>query len=82
MREHPGAHALNGRVIAAAGPHPGQQWLLGVTVSELGTLLSKLADRPVLDKTGLNGKNNATYQIELPPPPPLVIDHVEQLSEN
>lgn len=120
QKEHPGAHPLAGGPIVAVGPNPGQQWFFGVTVSELGTLLSNLAGRPVLDRTGLKGRYNVSYQLELRPPPQtdgtpapmppdffssqistivqdqlglklkattgpvesLVIDHVEQPSEN
>jgi uncharacterized protein (TIGR03435 family) len=123
QQKHPGARTLTGDTVFATGPNPGQQWFFGVTVSQLGTLLSNLAGRPVLDKTGLKGRYDVTYQIELLPPPPpptdsapppspdsdffrsqistivedqlglrlkpgtgpvesLVIDHVEQLSEN
>ena len=38
-------------------------------MSELGTLLSNLAGRPVLDKTGLKGRYDVSYEIELRPPP-------------
>lgn len=125
QQKHPGAQTLNGDAFFAPGPNPGQQSFFGVTVAQLGTLLSNLAGRPVLDKTGLKGRYDVTYQIELLPPPPppmdgavlpppspdsdffrsqistivedqlglklkpgtgpvesLVIDHVEQLSEN
>jgi uncharacterized protein (TIGR03435 family) len=119
-QRHPDAHELAGGPIVATGPNPGQQWFFGVTMSQLGTLLSNLAGRPVLDKTGLTGRYDVTYQMELRPParedgtsapvPPdffssqistivqdqlglklkagngpvevLVIDHVEQPSEN
>lgn len=78
QRKHPGAHMLAGGPIAAAGPNPGQQWFFDVTVKELGTLLANLAGRPVLDKTGLKGRYDVSYQMELlppvrgdgPPPPP------------
>lgn len=76
QQKHPGAHALTGDAAFAAGPNPGQQWFFGVTVSQLGTLLSNLAGRPVLDKTGLKGRYDVTYQIELLPPPPLPTDGV------
>lgn len=121
-QKHPDARPLLGDTVFASGPRPGQQWFFGVTAAQLGTLLSNLAGRPVLDKTGLKGRYDVTYQIEmLPSPPPptdgsppppdadffrsqistivedqlgmglkpgtgpvesLVIDHVEQLSEN
>lgn len=119
-QEHPSAHQLTGDAVAAPGPNPGEQRFFGVTVSELGTLLSNLAGRPVLDRTNLTGKYDVSYQIELPPPaqadgtpapvPPdffssqistivegqlglklkattapvesLVVDHIEQPSEN
>ena len=121
QQKHPGAHMLTGNVTVASGPDPGEQWFFGVRMSELGTLLSNLAGRPVLDKTGLKGRYDVSYQIELRPPaqadgppgppmPPdffssqistivedqlglklkagsgpvesLVIDHIEQPSEN
>jgi uncharacterized protein (TIGR03435 family) len=40
-----------------------------VTMRDLGTFLSTLARRPIQDKTGLTGKYDITYQIELRPPP-------------
>jgi uncharacterized protein (TIGR03435 family) len=70
QQKHPGAHMLAGGVIAASGPNPGQQSFFGVTMSQLGTLLSNLAGRPVLDKTGLKGRYDVSYQIELLSPPP------------
>ena len=124
QQRHPSAHTLTGDAMFAPGPQPGQQSFFGVTVAELGTLLSNLAGRPVLDGTGLKGRYDVSYQIELPPPPAqtdgvpppppspdsdffrsqistivegqlglklkagtgpvetLVIDHVDQLSEN
>lgn len=69
QQKHPSAHTLNGDAMFAPGPQPGQQWFFGVTVAQLGTLLSNLAGRPVLDKTGLKGRYDVTYEIELPPPP-------------
>ena len=66
-QKHPGARMLGGGVIAASSP--GQQWFFGVTMAELGTLLSNLAGRPVKDKTGLTGKYDVTYRIELRPSP-------------
>ena len=69
QQKHPNAHALNGDAMFAPGPQPGQQSFFGVTVAELGTLLSNLAGRPVLDGTGLKGRYDVSYQIELPPPP-------------
>jgi uncharacterized protein (TIGR03435 family) len=69
QKKHPGAHMLGSGVpIVATGPNPGQQWFFGVTMSQLGTLLSNLAGRPVLDKTGLTAKYDVTYQMELLPP--------------
>jgi uncharacterized protein (TIGR03435 family) len=58
-----------GGPVVATGPNPGQQWFFGVTMSELGTLLSNLAGRPVSDKTGLKGRYDVSYEIELRPPP-------------
>jgi uncharacterized protein (TIGR03435 family) len=69
QQRHPGAHSLAGGPIVVVGPNPGQQWFFGVTLSQLGTLLSNLAGRPVLDKTGLTGRYDVSYQIELRPPP-------------
>ena len=74
QQKHPGAHPLNGDAFFAPGPNPGQQSFFGVTVSQLGTLLSNLAGRPVLDATGLKGRYDVTYQIELPPSPPPAAD--------
>jgi uncharacterized protein (TIGR03435 family) len=76
QQKHPGARTMVGWPVLATGPNPGQQWFFGVTVSELGTLLSNLAGRPVLDRTGLKGRYDATYQIELPPSPPSPADGV------
>lgn len=80
QQKHPSAHALSGDAMWAPGPTPGQQWFFGVTMAQLGTLLSNLAGRSVLDQTGLKGRYDVTYQIELPtapaqtdgmaPPPP------------
>jgi uncharacterized protein (TIGR03435 family) len=120
-QKHPDARRMSGGTdtIMATGPNPGQQMFFGVTMPELGRLLSNLAGRPVQDKTGLTGKYDVSYQLEQRPPqqegaaadvPPdffnlqissivqdqlglqlrsakapvesLVIDHVEQPSEN
>jgi uncharacterized protein (TIGR03435 family) len=119
-QKHPGATpaiVLDG-AIAAPGTTPGQQQLFNVTMPQLTILLSILAGRPVEDKTGLTGKYDIAYQMEIPPPPQenptapvpqdlsaqiftiveqqlglqlksakgpvetLVIDHIEQPSEN
>lgn len=70
QQKHPGARMLSGGgPIAAPGPNPGEQSFFGVTTSQLGTILSNLAGRPVVDKSGLTGKYDVSYQIELRPPP-------------
>jgi uncharacterized protein (TIGR03435 family) len=118
-QQHPDAVTLRAGTIVTSGPNPGQQNIFGITMPDLGTFLSNLAGRPVHDATGLTGKYDVTYQIELRPPageggstavPPdyfssqiysivqdqlglqlksakapvesLVIDHIEQPSEN
>ncbi len=68
-QKHPEAVTLFGGTIVTTGPNPGQQTLLGITMPDLGTFLSTLAGRPIHDKTGLTGKYDITYQIELRPPP-------------
>jgi bla regulator protein blaR1 len=68
-QKHPEAVTLFGGTIVTTGPNPGQQTLLGITMPDLGTFLSTLASRPIHDKTGLTGKYDITYQIELRPPP-------------
>jgi bla regulator protein BlaR1 len=65
-QKHPDARTLRGGAIVASGPNPGQQWLFGVTMPSLGDSLSTMAGRPVHDKTGLAGKYDLTYQLELP----------------
>jgi uncharacterized protein (TIGR03435 family) len=120
QQKHPNAFRLSAGTIVASGPNPGQQWLFGATMQDLGRFLSNLAGRPVKDETGLPGRYDLTYQVELRPPPQengapapitreffssqistiveeqlglklkaengpvemLVIDHVEQPSEN
>jgi uncharacterized protein (TIGR03435 family) len=67
-REHPDAILLRTGTIVTIGPDPGQQTVYGVTMQDLGTLLSNLAGRPIEDKTGLPGKYDITYQIEQRPP--------------
>jgi uncharacterized protein (TIGR03435 family) len=66
--KHPDAFTLVGGTIVATGPNPGQQRLFGVTMPGLCSFLSNMAGRPVHDKTGLTGKYDITYQVELPPP--------------
>jgi uncharacterized protein (TIGR03435 family) len=68
-QKHSNAVTLFGGTIVATGPNPGQQTLFGVTMPNLGTFLSNLAGRPIHDKTGLTGKYDITYQMELRPPP-------------
>jgi uncharacterized protein (TIGR03435 family) len=68
-REHPDAVTLRGGTIVTSGPNPGQQNVYGITMPDLGTFLSNLAGRPVQDTTGLTGRYDVTYQIELAPPP-------------
>ena len=52
----------------ATGPNPGEQTLFGVTMPDLSTFLSTMAGRPIHDKTGLAGKYDITYELELSPP--------------
>lgn len=66
-QEHPNARALGSDAIVASGPNPGQQWLFGVTMPVLGEFLSTMAGRPIRDATGLTGKYDLKYQLELPP---------------
>ena len=68
-QKHPDAVSLRGGTIVTTGPNPGQQNVFGITMPDLGTFLSNLAGRPVQDATGLTGKYDVTYQIELVPPP-------------
>jgi len=67
-QRHPGVHVLILRsgAIAATGPNPGQQWLFGATMLALAEFLSTMAGRPIEDKTGLTGKYDITWQLELP----------------
>jgi bla regulator protein BlaR1 len=67
-QKHPNAVTLRSGTSVATGPNPGQQTLFGVTMPDLGTFLSTLAGRPIHDKTGLTGKYDITYELELPPP--------------
>jgi bla regulator protein BlaR1 len=68
-QKHPNVATLRSGTFVVAGPNPGQQTLFGVTMRDLGTFLSVLAGRPIQDKTGLTGKYDITYQIELSLPP-------------
>jgi len=68
LQKHPNVHTLMSGTIVAYGPNPGQQMLFGVTMPDLGTFLSIMAGRPIHDKTGLTGKYDITYELELPPP--------------
>lgn len=69
QQKHSDARTLmrGGGAIVATGPNPGQQWLFGVTIPFLGEFLSTMAGRPIHDQTGLAGKYDITYQLELPP---------------
>jgi len=67
-QKHPNAVTLRSGTIVATGPNPGQQTLFGMTMPDLGTFLSTMAGRPIHDKTGLTGKYDITYELELPPP--------------
>jgi uncharacterized protein (TIGR03435 family) len=67
-QKHPNAVTLRSGTIVAIGPNPGQQTLFGITMPDLGTFLSTMAGRPIHDKTGLTGKYDITYQLEMPPP--------------
>jgi len=68
-QKHPNVVTLRSGTFVVAGPNPGQQTLFGMTMRDLGTFLSTLARRPIQDKTGLTGKYDITFQIELRPPP-------------
>ena len=67
-KRHSNAVTLRSGTIVGTGPNPGQQTLFGVTMPDLGTFLSTMAGRPIHDKTGLTGKYDVTYELELPPP--------------
>jgi bla regulator protein BlaR1 len=70
-QRHPGAVnaiALNGAIVAP-GTAAGQQLLFGVTMPQFTTFLTMLTGRPVQDRTGLTGKYDLSYQMEIPPPP-------------
>jgi uncharacterized protein (TIGR03435 family) len=67
-QKHPNAVTLRSGTIVATGPNPGQQTLFGATMPDLGTFLSTMAGRPIHDKTGLTGKYDISYELELPPP--------------
>jgi uncharacterized protein (TIGR03435 family) len=66
--KHPDAFTLVGGTIAATGPSPGQQRLFGVSMPALSSFLSNMAGRPIHDMTGLTGKYDITYEVELPQP--------------
>jgi uncharacterized protein (TIGR03435 family) len=68
-QKHPDVVMLRSSTFVVAGPNPGQQTLFGITMPDFGTFLSNLAGRPIHDKTGLTGKYDITYQLELRPPP-------------
>lgn len=68
-RKHPDVVTLRSGTFVVVGPNPGQQTLFGVSMQDLGTFLSVLAGRPIQDKTGLMGRYDVTYQMELRPPP-------------
>jgi len=68
-KKYPNAHQLANGPIVATGPNPGQQNFFDVSMGEIATMLSTLAGRPILDKTGLTGRYDMSYQMELPPPP-------------
>jgi bla regulator protein BlaR1 len=68
-KKHPDAVTLRSGTIVTTGPNPGQQTLFGVTMPDLGTFLSTLVGRPIQDKTGLTGRYDITYQMELHSPP-------------
>jgi uncharacterized protein (TIGR03435 family) len=67
-RKHSDAFMLNGGAIVATGPNPGQQRLFDATMPALSSFLSNMAGRPIHDKTGLTGKYDISYELELPPP--------------
>jgi uncharacterized protein (TIGR03435 family) len=67
-QKHPNAVMLRSGTIVATGPNPGQQTLFGMNMPDLGTFLSTMAGRPIHDKTGLTGKYDISYELELPPP--------------
>jgi uncharacterized protein (TIGR03435 family) len=67
-QKDPNAVTLRSGTIVATGRNPGQQTLFGITMPDLGTFLSTMAGRPIHDKTGLTGKYDITYELELPLP--------------
>lgn len=69
-KKHPDAVALRNGMIANHGPNPGEQTFFAMTLQDFGTALSSMAGRPIQDKTGLTGRYDITFQMEMPPPPP------------
>jgi bla regulator protein blaR1 len=66
QQKHPGANAIFGGAAVAPGASPGQIMLFGATMQALCALLSNMAGRPIFDNTGLTGKYDISFQIELP----------------
>ncbi len=69
QKEHPRAFTSFGGVITANGAKPGETMYFGVSMPALGVILTNMAGRPIADKTGLTGRYDLSYQIELPPLP-------------
>lgn len=65
---HPEAITLGDGTLVASGPNPGQQTLFGVTMQTFAWFITNTAGRPVRDNTGLTGKYDISYQLELLPP--------------
>ena len=66
QQKHPNARPIRGGAIVASGPNPGEQWLFNATMPILGEFLSTMAGRPIQDQTGLTGKYDLNWQLELP----------------
>jgi uncharacterized protein (TIGR03435 family) len=67
-QKYPDAQMVAEGTIAASGPNPGQQMFFGVTIPELCILLENLAGRPIRDESGLTGRYDIRYQIDVRPP--------------
>jgi bla regulator protein BlaR1 len=67
QQTHPNAGnavALGGAIVSP-GAQPGEQMIFGVTMPAFSTLLSTLVGRPIRDKTGLTGRYDIIYQMDL-----------------
>jgi uncharacterized protein (TIGR03435 family) len=67
QKKYPSAGMLPSGMIVAPGAVEGQTTYFGVTMPVFCRMLSGMAGRPVVDKTGLTGKYDITEQIEMPP---------------